>query len=92
VAQACGALLKLVLERVPAVRRVGIAGGDTSSISVEALGIWALGFAGLLSPGASLVRVHADDPRLDGLELMLKGGQMGSADVFERLLYGRSSG
>jgi uncharacterized protein YgbK (DUF1537 family) len=92
VAQACGRLLKLVLERAPAVRRVGIAGGDTSSISVEALGIWALGFAGTLSPGASLVRVHADDPRLDGLELMLKGGQMGSVDVFERLLYGRSSG
>jgi uncharacterized protein YgbK (DUF1537 family) len=92
VAQACGWLLKLVLERVPAVRRVGIAGGDTSSISVEALGIWALGFAGTLSPGASLVRVHADDPGLDGLELMLKGGQMGSVDVFERLLYGRSSG
>jgi 3-oxoisoapionate kinase len=92
VAQACGRLFKLVLDRAPAVRRAGIAGGDTSSISVEALGIWALGFAGLLSPGASLVRVHADDPRLDGLELMLKGGQMGSIDVFERLLYGRSSG
>ena len=92
VAQACGRLLKMVLERVPAVRRVGIAGGDTSSISIEALGIWALGFVGTLSPGASLVRVHADDPRLDGLELMLKGGQMGSVDVFERLLYGHSSG
>jgi 3-oxoisoapionate kinase len=92
VAQACGNLLKRVLERVPAVSRVGIAGGDTSSISIETLGIWALGFAGLLSPGVSMTRVHADDPRLDGLELMLKGGQMGSVDVFERLAYGLSSG
>lgn len=88
VAQACGKLLRRVLELAPGVRRVGIAGGDTSSISVEALGIWALGFVGLLGPGVSLTRVHADDARLDGLELMLKGGQMGPADVFARLLRG----
>jgi 3-oxoisoapionate kinase len=88
VAQACGKLLRRVLELAPGVRRVGIAGGDTSSISVEALGIWALGFIGLLGPGVSLTRVHADDARLDGLELMLKGGQMGPADVFARLLRG----
>jgi len=88
VAQACGKLLRRVLERAPVVRRVGIAGGDTSSISVEALGIWALGFIGLLGPGVSLTRAHADDPTLDGLELMLKGGQMGPTDVFARLLRG----
>ena len=52
----------------------------------------ALGFGGMLSPGVSLVRAHADDPRLDGLELMLKGGQMESADVFERLLHGLKVG
>lgn len=88
VAQACGKLLRRVLELTPTVRRIGIAGGDTSSISVEALGIWALGFAGMLGPGVSLTRVHADDARLDGLELMLKGGQMGPVDVFARLLRG----
>jgi uncharacterized protein YgbK (DUF1537 family) len=88
VAQACGKLLRRVLELTPVVRRICIAGGDTSSISVEALGIWALGFIGLLGPGVSLTRVHADDQRLDGLELMLKGGQMGPMDVFARLLRG----
>jgi uncharacterized protein YgbK (DUF1537 family) len=88
VAQACGKLLRRVLELAPVVRRVGIAGGDTSSISVEALGLWALGFIGLLGPGVGVTRVHADDQRLDGLELMLKGGQMGPADVFARLLRG----
>jgi uncharacterized protein YgbK (DUF1537 family) len=87
-ARACGRLLQLVLERAPMVRRVGIAGGDTSSLSIEALGVWALGFVGALSPGVSLTRVHADDRRLDGLELMLKGGQMGPVDVFTRLLRG----
>jgi uncharacterized protein YgbK (DUF1537 family) len=88
VAQASARLLKRVLQRVPAVRRVGIAGGDTSSLSVEALSLWALGFAGTLAPGVSLTRVHSDDRRLDGLELMLKGGQMGPQDIFERLLRG----
>jgi uncharacterized protein YgbK (DUF1537 family) len=87
-ARACGRLLRRVLERAPMVRRVGIAGGDTSSLSIEALGVWALGFVGTLSSGVSLTRVHADDPRLDGLELMLKGGQMGPVDVFTRLVRG----
>jgi uncharacterized protein YgbK (DUF1537 family) len=32
--------------------------------------------------------VHSDDAALDGLEIMLKGGQMGSDDVFERLVRG----
>jgi uncharacterized protein YgbK (DUF1537 family) len=88
VARACGRLLKSVLARAPEVRRVGIAGGDTSSMAVEALGIWALGFVGTLAPGVSLSRAYADDPQLDGLELMLKGGQMGPNSIFERLLCG----
>jgi len=88
VARASGELVKHVLARAPKVRRVGIAGGDTSSMAVEALGIWALGFVGTLAPGVSLTRAHADDPRLNGLELMLKGGQMGPNNIFERLLCG----
>jgi 3-oxoisoapionate kinase len=90
VARTNAQLLKWVLARAPKVRRVGIAGGDTSSIAVEALGIWALGFVGTLAPGVSLSRAYADDPRLDGIELMLKGGQMGPNDIFERLLCGTS--
>lgn len=82
---ACGALLKGVLGRVP-VRRVGIAGGDTSSFTVPALGAWALSYRATLAPGVALCRLHADDARLDGVELMLKGGQMGDVDLFERLL------
>jgi 3-oxoisoapionate kinase len=88
VARSCGELLKGVLVRAPKVRRVGIAGGDTSSMAVKALGVWALGFVGTLAPGVSLTRAHADDPRLDGLELMLKGGQMGLNNTFERLVRG----
>nr|WP_295827988.1 four-carbon acid sugar kinase family protein [uncultured Azospirillum sp.] len=68
------------------VRRVGIAGGDTSSLAVRALGCWGLSYRCTLAPGVTVSRTHADDPAVDGLELMLKGGQMGGDDLFERLL------
>jgi len=87
-ANAGGQLLKEVLRLAPHVRRVGIAGGDTSSLAVRALDAWALAYRGLLAPGVPLCRLHSDDARLHGIELMLKGGQMGGADVFERLVAG----
>lgn len=86
VAQLCGRLLARVLALAPAVRRVGIAGGDSSSHAVRALGLWGLSHLGSLAPGVPLVRAHAREARLDGLELMLKGGQMGPPDLFTRLL------
>jgi uncharacterized protein YgbK (DUF1537 family) len=86
VAQLCGRLLARVLALAPAVRRVGIAGGDSSSHAVRALGLWGLSHLGQLAPGVPLVRAHASHARLNGLELMLKGGQMGPPDLFTRLL------
>ena len=68
------------------LRRVGIAGGDTSSLAVRALGCWGLSYRCTLAPGVTVSRTHADDPAVNGLELMLKGGQMGGEDLFERLL------
>ncbi len=88
VAAACGRLLARVLELAPGVRRAGVAGGDSSSLAVQSLDVWALGHVGSLAPGVALTRLHADSPRLDGLELMLKGGQMGPPDLFERLVRG----
>jgi len=86
-AVAGGQLLAEVLRRTP-VRRVGIAGGDTSSHAVRALDGWGLRYVGPLGPGAPLCRMHSDQPSLDGMELMLKGGQMGGPDIFERLVHG----
>ncbi|MCV0439572.1 MAG: four-carbon acid sugar kinase family protein [Hydrogenophaga sp.] len=88
VAAGCGRLLRRVLLKAPQVRRVGVAGGDTSSFALRELSPLALGWAGSLAPGVPLLRMHADDPALDGVELMLKGGQMGPPDVFQRLLTG----
>ena len=86
-AHACAVLLRQVLD-AEKLQRVGIAGGDTSSIAVRALGAWGLSYLAPLSAGVSVCRVHADNPQLDGIELMLKGGQMGEVDLFEKLLEG----
>jgi len=66
------------------VRRLGLAGGDTSSLVTQGLGLWGLSYVGALGPGVAISRTHADEPALDGVTLMLKGGQMGAEDVFER--------
>lgn len=72
--------------RARPLRRIGIAGGDTSSRAVQAMPLWGLSYLGVLAPGVTLTRAHSDDPAIDGLSLMLKGGQMGPEDLFERLL------
>ena len=89
-AEACGAWLARVLAAGP-LRRVGIAGGDTSSLSVQALDAWGLSYLQPVAPGLALCRLHSDVPTLDGMEIVLKGGQMGPPDLFERLLHGAAS-
>jgi 3-oxoisoapionate kinase len=84
-----GILLRKLLLR-SGVRRAVIAGGDTSSHSVRRLGIHALTYAAQLAPGVPLCRGHSGDPSLDGLELALKGGQVGGVDFFEKALRGKT--
>jgi uncharacterized protein YgbK (DUF1537 family) len=86
-APACGRLLRRVLQQ-QRVARVGVAGGDTSSLAMQALAPRALDWAGRLAPGVALCRAVADAPWLDGVELMLKGGQMGPESLFEDLVRG----
>ncbi len=71
------------------VRRVIVAGGDTATRVVRQLGLAALTFAAPLAPGAPLCRAHAPGSPLDGLELVLKGGQVGTDDFFARVRDGR---
>jgi 3-oxoisoapionate kinase len=68
------------------VRRIAIAGGDSAGAVASALDITALTLAAPLAPGAPLCRAHSDNAALDGLELVLKGGQMGGEDFFGRVL------
>lgn len=71
------------------VRRVVVAGGDTSTRVVKQLGAGALTFAAPVAPGAPLCRAYAPGSPLDGLELVLKGGQVGSDDFFAQVRDGR---
>jgi 3-oxoisoapionate kinase len=77
-----GVLLRETLIR-SGVRRALVAGGDTSSHALRELGIESLIFAGPMTPGAPLCRCHALGSALDGLELVLKGGQVGPENFFE---------
>ena len=69
-------------------RRLVIAGGDTSSYAARALGIEAVEMICPLSPGAPLCRAHAPGSPVDGMEINLKGGQVGGEDYFGKLLEG----
>lgn len=62
--------------------RALIAGGDTSGHAALALGIDALSAAAAIAPGSPLCQAYSDDPARDGLELALKGGQIGGPDYF----------
>lgn len=85
VAAATGQLLKGVLA-LAQPSRVVVAGGDTSSHAVAALDVWGLSYRAPMVPGAPLCRIHSDDPRLDGLDIILKGGQMGPVSFFTDVL------
>jgi uncharacterized protein YgbK (DUF1537 family) len=78
---ALGSLLREILART-SVRRVLLCGGDTASHAVQQLGLYALTWAANLQPGVPLCRAHADNG-LHNLELVLKGGQVGSEDFFD---------
>lgn len=79
------ALAKIALEcvRHAGVRRLCIAGGDTSSYAAKALGIESLEMIAPLTPGAPLCRVSSEQSLIDGLEVTFKGGQVGKADFFQ---------
>lgn len=85
VARATGALLRKIMERAR-IARLLVAGGDTSTLAIEALDVWGLSYRAPLVDGAPLCRAHSVVEQLDGLEVVLKGGQMGPADFFARAI------
>ncbi|WP_274648677.1 four-carbon acid sugar kinase family protein [Paenibacillus humicola] len=67
------------------LRRVVIAGGDTSGFVTGEMGIYGMEMLAPISPGAPLCRVYSEDAGMDGIELALKGGQFGGPDYFARV-------
>ncbi|OUL98595.1 four-carbon acid sugar kinase family protein [Variovorax sp. JS1663] len=74
--------------RAHPLRRLVLSGGDTSSRVTQVLAPDALEIRARLAPGAPLCRLLSSAPHLQGLELALKGGQMGDADYFLTALRG----
>jgi uncharacterized protein YgbK (DUF1537 family) len=80
-----GEFLGMVLDRVfwdSDIRRVCVAGGDTSGYVARELGVRSLEFVAPIAPGSPLCRMHAPGRAADGKEICFKGGQVGKADYF----------
>ena len=84
-----GRIIREALSRVQ-VRRVCLAGGDTSSYAARVLGIEAMEMVAPIAPGAPLCRVRAPGSPADGIEMNFKGGQVGSDEYFDNVLEGRT--
>jgi uncharacterized protein YgbK (DUF1537 family) len=84
--QALGRIARALIEGA-ALRRAIFAGGDTSSHALGELDIFALTTRMPLSatPGSPLCIAHSDVAALNGMEIAMKGGQIGGDDYFVAL-------
>ncbi|MBZ0303865.1 MAG: four-carbon acid sugar kinase family protein, partial [Anaerolineae bacterium] len=83
-----GLILRELIQRKTDLKRLCVAGGDTGGHAVRQLGIFALEVIAPLAPGGPLCRVSAHEARFDGLEIVLKGGQVGQPDFYDVILRG----
>ncbi|MFK4805989.1 four-carbon acid sugar kinase family protein [Microbacterium sp. ZW CA_36] len=81
IAEAAASVISTVA-RDGAARRVIVCGGDTSSRVTRLLGVESLSIAANPWGNVVLLSAHAEDPAIDGLELLLKGGQVGADSLF----------
>ncbi|NBC24010.1 MAG: four-carbon acid sugar kinase family protein [Bacteroidetes bacterium] len=87
--QTLGKIVQAVLDEIN-VERIVVAGGDTSGHVARALGIETLEMIAPIVTGAPMCKVHAPSSSADGVELNLKGGQVGNERVFEKILEGKA--
>ncbi|MCA3561527.1 MAG: four-carbon acid sugar kinase family protein [Aestuariivirga sp.] len=92
VGQGLGRIARACIEEF-GLRRAILAGGDTSSHALGELDILALTtrFPLLATPGSPLCTAASSDARLDGIEIAMKGGQLGGGDYFVALRDGLAS-
>jgi uncharacterized protein YgbK (DUF1537 family) len=94
-AEALGAAFARIARQVRqklALPRIVFAGGDSSSYSVRALGADALDIGVFDAQESShLCKLISENPVVDGLEVMLKGGQVGTDAYFQYAMTGRRS-
>jgi 3-oxoisoapionate kinase len=90
IGRALGQIECALVKRAGLARAV-IAGGDTSSHALRQLGVYALTTRLPLptTPGSPLCLAHCDDSAFEGLEIALKGGQIGEDDYFTKMRLGK---
>jgi 3-oxoisoapionate kinase len=90
IGEGLGAILRHVLEQT-LLRHIMVAGGDSSSHALGQLDIHALTTRMPLpaTPGSPLCTAYSSVESLKGLEIALKGGQVGGDDYFTSLRDGR---
>jgi 3-oxoisoapionate kinase len=76
-----GCIAKNAVE-VNNLKRVVIAGGDTSSYAARAMEIDAVEMIAPVVTGAPLCKAYSNNKAIDGLEVNFKGGQVGGEDYF----------
>lgn len=74
------------------IQRIAIAGGDTSGYCMQSLKVDALTFIAPFCPGVPLCQTLSSDNQTQGVEVALKGGQMGGEDFFVKLVMGTQHG
>jgi len=86
VGQGLGRIARACIEAFHLTRAI-LAGGDTSSHALGELDVFALTtrFPLAATPGSPLCTAASADPQLDGLEIAMKGGQVGGDDYFVAL-------
>lgn len=92
-ARSIGRLFARLMQRLRSeaglLRRLVLAGGDTSSHALRASGVHALDVLGSdLRRNLHLFRTVGGPPALAGLEVLLKGGQVGGDAFFVQALHG----
>lgn len=88
IGQGFGELLDAVMRR-RTVGRVVVTGGDTSGFTVRALDAYGLEIEDQVAPAGWLCRLLSSAQHLEGLQIVLKGGQVGDDDFFEVVREGR---
>ena len=86
-----GALQGMILKDIvlqTGLQRIAIAGGDTAGNVLKQLGIYVLEFLVPLGIATPLCRARSHINEFDGLEIALKGGQLGELDFFGNVLQG----
>ncbi|MGG3562692.1 four-carbon acid sugar kinase family protein [Neobacillus rhizosphaerae] len=67
------------------IRRVIVAGGDTSGFATREMGVYGLEMLLPISPGAPLCKAYSDESLMNGIEIALKGGQLGGSNYFSNV-------